>query len=110
MAYLEEHSYIHQDLAARSIQVGDGGVCKVAEFSLARLIKDVSTILPGGTKFPLRWSAPEVLMVSQYSIKSDVWSFGILMYEIITKGALPYPRMDNRYISIIHDMYCVQNL
>ena len=96
MAYLEEHSYIHRDLAARSIQVGDGGVCKVAEFSLAGLIKEDVCILPVGTTFPVRWTAPEVMLFKRFTIKSDVWSFGILMYEIIMKGAMPYPGMENR--------------
>ena len=96
MAYLEEHSYIHRDLAARSIQVGDDGVCKVAEFSLARLIKEDVYTLPVGTMFPVRWTAPEAMLFKQFTIKSDVWSFGILMYEIIMKGAVPYPGMEKR--------------
>jgi fyn-related kinase len=95
MAYLEEHSYIHRDLTAQNIQVGEDRVCKVAEFRLARLIKEDIYNAPGGEKFPLRWTAPEAALYNRYSTKSDVWSFGILIHEIWTKGAIPYPGMEH---------------
>ena len=97
MAYLEEHSYIHRDLAARNILVGDGSVCKVADFGLARVIKEDIYNPREGTKFPIKWTAPEAALYNRYTIKSDVWSYGILMYEIMTKGAMPYPGMSNRF-------------
>lgn len=97
MAYLEEHSYIHRDLAARNILVGDGMVCKVADFGLARVIKEDIYNPREGTKFPIKWTAPEAALYNRYTIKSDVWSYGVLMYEIMTKGAMPYPGMTNKY-------------
>ena len=98
MAYLEEHSYIHRDLAARNILVGEGSVCKIADFGLARVIKEDIYNPREGTKFPIKWTAPEAALFNRYTIKSDVWSYGILIYEIITKGAMPYPGMTNRYM------------
>ena len=104
--FLEEHSYIHRDLAARNILVGDGSVCKVADFGLARVIKEDIYNPREGTKFPIKWTAPEAALYNQYSIKSDVWSYGILMYEIMTKGSMPYPGMSNRCVCHL-DMLCV---
>ena len=98
MAYLEEHSYIHRDLAARNILVGEGSVCKIADFGLARVIKEDIYNPREGTKFPIKWTAPEAALYNRYTIKSDVWSYGVLMYEIMTKGAMPYPGMSNRYV------------
>ena len=98
MAYLEEHSYIHRDLAARNILVGDGNVCKVADFGLARVIKQDIYNPREGTKFPIKWTAPEAALYNRFTIKSDAWSFGILISEVITKGAMPYPGMNNRLV------------
>ena len=98
MAYLEEHSYIHRDLAARSIQVGDGGVYKVAEFSLARKLQEDVYIAQVGSKIPIKWTAPEAALYNRYTIKSDVWSFRIVMSEIMTRGRIPYPGMTNGYV------------
>lgn len=98
MAYLEEHSYIHRDLAARNILVGEGMVCKVADFGLARVIKEDIYNPREGTKFPIKWTAPEAALYNRYTIKSDVWSYGVLMYEIMTKGAMPYPGMTNKEV------------
>ena len=92
MAYLEEHSYIHRDLAARNVLVGEGNVCKVADFGLTRAM---ATYEPTDPNFPIRWTAPEGIFRNQFSIKSDVWSFGILMTEIVTKGDVPYKGLNN---------------
>lgn len=99
MAYLEEHSYIHRDLAARNILVGEGNSCKVADFGLARVIKEDIYSPKEGAKFPIKWTAPEAALYSRFTIKSDVWSFGVLMAEVVTKGAMPYPGMTNRQVS-----------
>lgn len=98
MSYLEEHSYIHRDLAARNILVGEGNVCKVADFGLARVIKEDIYNPREGTKFPIKWTAPEAALYNRFSIKSDVWSFGVTVSEVITKGAMPYPGMNNRQV------------
>ena len=98
MAYLEEHSFIHRDLAARNILVGEGNLCKVADFGLARIIKEDIYSPREGTKFPIKWTAPEAALYNRFTIKSDVWSFGILIFEITTKGAMPYAGMNNRQV------------
>uniref|UniRef100_A0A671KEF6 Fyn related Src family tyrosine kinase n=1 Tax=Sinocyclocheilus anshuiensis TaxID=1608454 RepID=A0A671KEF6_9TELE len=94
MAYLELQNYIHRDLAARNVLVGDNNVCKVADFGLARVIQNVYEAKEG-TKFPVKWTAPEAIHENKFTIKSDVWSFGILLYEIVTFGQMPYPTMTN---------------
>ena len=96
MAYLEEQNIIHRDLAARNILVGEKLICKVANFEMARILDhDGIYEAPSGTKFPIKWTAPEAAMYNKFSIKSDVWSFGIVLYEIITYGRFPYPGMLN---------------
>lgn len=95
MAYLERMNYIHRDLAARNILVGEGNICKVADFGLARLIEDDEYNPHQGAKFPIKWTAPEAALYNKFTIKSDVWSFGILLTELVTKGRVPYPGMAN---------------
>ncbi|XP_058836845.1 uncharacterized protein LOC131693215 [Topomyia yanbarensis] len=95
MAYLESQNYIHRDLAARNVLVGDGNVVKIADFGLARLIKEDEYEARVGARFPIKWTAPEAANYSKFSIKSDVWSFGILLTELVTYGRIPYPGMTN---------------
>ena len=100
MNYLEEHSYIHRDLAARNILVGDVNRCKVADFGLARFLKQDIYIPKEGMMFPIKWIAPEAALYNCFSIKPDVWSFGITAFEIITKGGMPYPGMSNKQVEL----------
>ncbi|XP_017147818.2 uncharacterized protein LOC108159227 isoform X2 [Drosophila miranda] len=95
MAYLESQNYIHRDLAARNVLVGDGNIVKIADFGLARLIKEDEYEARVGARFPIKWKAPEAANYSKFSIKSDVWSFGILLTELVTYGRIPYPGMTN---------------
>jgi fyn-related kinase len=95
MAYLESQNYIHRDLAARNVLVGDNNIVKIADFGLARLIKEDEYEARVGARFPIKWTAPEAANYSRFSIKSDVWSFGILLTELVTYGRIPYPGMTN---------------
>jgi fyn-related kinase len=98
MAYLEQQCYIHRDLAARNILVGENLICKVADFGLARVISEEIYEAHTGAKFPIKWTAPEAILYNRFTIKSDVWSFGILLYEIVTYGRFPYPGMNNQQV------------
>lgn len=97
MAYLESQNYIHRDLAARNVLVGEHNIYKVADFGLARVFKQVDNEdiyeSKHEIKLPVKWTAPEAIRAKKFSIKSDVWSFGILLYEIITYGKIPYSGM-----------------
>ncbi|XP_048842328.1 tyrosine-protein kinase Blk isoform X2 [Brienomyrus brachyistius] len=94
MAYIEKKNYIHRDLRAANILVSETLHCKVADFGLARIIETEYTAQEGA-KFPIKWTAPEAINFGTFSIKTDVWSFGILLTEIITYGRTPYPGMTN---------------
>lgn len=93
MSYLEHQQYIHCDLQARSVVVGEGRVCKIKHFHNARRVSSVT--LPPKTSVPIRWTAPEVFATNEYTIKADVWSFGVVLHEIVTRGERPYNKMTN---------------
>lgn len=95
MAFLEMQNYIHRDLAARNVLVDDNNIVKIADFGLARLIKEDEYEARVGARFPIKWTAPEAANYSKFSIKSDVWSFGIVITELVTYGRTPYPGMNN---------------
>ncbi|XP_025831328.1 tyrosine-protein kinase Btk29A isoform X2 [Agrilus planipennis] len=95
MAYLERHNYIHRDLAARNCLVGSENTVKVADFGLARYVLDDQYTSSGGSKFPIKWAPPEVLNYTRFSSKSDIWAYGVLMWEVFTCGKMPYGRLKN---------------
>ena len=98
MAYLEEKSYVHRDLAARNILLTENLICKVESFSMVRVLSEGIYEAHTGAKFPVKWTAPEAALYNHFTIKSDVWSFGILLYELITYGRFPYPGMNNAQV------------
>nr|XP_006631824.1 PREDICTED: tyrosine-protein kinase ITK/TSK [Lepisosteus oculatus] len=95
MAYLESANFIHRDLAARNCLVGENQVVKVSDFGMARFVLDDQYTSSYGSKFPVKWSAPEVIQYCKFSSKSDVWSFGVLMWEVYSEGKMPYENQSN---------------
>ncbi|GAB1606277.1 tyrosine-protein kinase SRK2-like [Argonauta hians] len=98
MKYLESQQYVHRDLRAANILVAANYTVKVADFGLARLIMDGVYQAQVHTRFPIKWTAPEAAREHRFSVKSDVWSFGVLLYEIITFGRVPYPEYPGRTV------------
>jgi len=93
MQYLAEMSYVHRDLAARNVLVNSQLVCKIADFGLSREISE--SALDGayttrGGKIPVRWTAPEAIAFRKFTSSSDAWSFGIVMWEVMSYGERPY--------------------
>ena len=99
MVYLEEKNYIHCDLAARNILVGDNGTIKIGDFGLMLLNDSSDQLNRDDAPFALKWLAPEVITEANFTTKSDVWSFGIFLFELITYGKTPYSGMTNKEAS-----------
>jgi len=94
MAYLSSKKVVHRDLAARNVLVTENNICKVADFGFSRdiMIDNIYERKSEG-RLPIRWMAPESLYDNIYTTKTDVWSYGVLMWEIATLGSTPYPGM-----------------
>ncbi|XP_067030254.1 fibroblast growth factor receptor-like isoform X2 [Acropora muricata] len=100
MSYLCLRKVVHRDLAARNVLVGERKTCKITDFGMARDVQE-ENIYERKTKgrLPVKWTAYESLLYGQYTTKSDVWSYGVVLYEISTIGGSPYPRMEGRKIA-----------
>uniref|UniRef100_A0A4W6DLG3 Ephrin type-A receptor 7 n=1 Tax=Lates calcarifer TaxID=8187 RepID=A0A4W6DLG3_LATCA len=98
MRYLSDMGYVHRDLAARNILVNSNLVCKVSDFGLSRVIDDdpEAVYTTTGGKIPVRWTAPEAIQYRKFTSASDVWSYGIVMWEVMSYGERPYWDMSNQ--------------
>ncbi|KAL7833053.1 hypothetical protein SRHO_G00300710 [Serrasalmus rhombeus] len=100
MKYLSDMNYVHRDLAARNILVNGNLECKVSDFGLSRVLEDYpeGTYTTSGGKIPIRWTAPEAIAYRKFTSASDVWSFGIVMWEVMASGERPYWDMSNHEV------------
>ncbi|UJR34889.1 hypothetical protein I4U23_027668 [Adineta vaga] len=98
MLYLEQRNIIHRDLATRNCLIGDNDILKVADFGLTKLTECGQYNGNKKTIFATRWAAPEVINTLKYTSRSDVWSYGITLWEIYSIGQRPYGNLDNRTI------------
>ncbi|KAM8826964.1 ephrin type-A receptor 7 isoform 2-T2 [Synchiropus picturatus] len=98
MRYLSDMGYVHRDLAARNILVNSNLVCKVSDFGLSRVIDDdpAAVYTTSGGKIPVRWTAPEAIQYRKFTSASDAWSYGIVMWEVMSYGERPYWDMSNQ--------------
>ena len=93
MAYLESQHCIHRDLGARNVLVGEGNTVKIGGFGLAYFLVDDDQYLAREEYLPVKWTAPEAALFNRFTIKSDVWSFGVFLTELVMHGREPYPEI-----------------
>ncbi|CAJ0582416.1 unnamed protein product, partial [Mesorhabditis spiculigera] len=92
LEYLSQKGFVHRDVAARNILVSNRTEVKIGDFGLTRYIySESSQYVSKGGRLPLKWMSPEAIRHYEFSTKSDVWSFGVLLFEVITLGGSPYP-------------------
>lgn len=94
MDFLEEKNCIHRDLAARNCLVGENNVIKISDFGMSRE-EEMYVVSDGMKQIPIKWTAPEALNYGKYTSLCDVWSFGVLMWEVFSAGTTPYQGMTN---------------
>uniref|UniRef100_A0A4W3IK66 receptor protein-tyrosine kinase n=1 Tax=Callorhinchus milii TaxID=7868 RepID=A0A4W3IK66_CALMI len=112
MNFLSSKNCIHRDLAARNILLTHGRVAKICDFGLARDIRnDSNYVVKGNARLPVKWMAPESIFDCVYTFESDVWSYGILLWEIFSLGSSPYPGIpvDNNFYKMIKEGYRMLN-
>ncbi|CAH3173609.1 unnamed protein product, partial [Porites lobata] len=95
MNHLAENNFVHRDLAARNVLVGHDNQIKVSDFGLMKQIYEDVCHSEKSKRPPAKWMAPESLYQGVYTTKSDVWSFGVVLWEMATLGGVPYPTLTN---------------
>ncbi|XP_032428600.1 mast/stem cell growth factor receptor kita isoform X2 [Xiphophorus hellerii] len=108
MEFLASKNCIHRDLAARNILLTQGRVAKICDFGLARdITTDSNYVVKGNARLPVKWMSPESIFECVYTFESDVWSYGILLWEIFSLGNSPYPGMpvDAKFYKQIKEGY-----
>ncbi|CDQ91128.1 unnamed protein product [Oncorhynchus mykiss] len=114
MAYLSERKFVHRDLATRNCLVGEEMVVKIADFGLSRNIYSADYYKANeNDAIPIRWMPPESIFYNRYTTESDVWAYGVLLWEIFSHGMQPYYGMAHEeviyYVRDGHILACPEN-
>ncbi|KAJ7358888.1 hypothetical protein OS493_020726 [Desmophyllum pertusum] len=107
MEYLAKKGFIHRDLAARNILVGEKKIAKIADFGLTRHVYEEKMYqAKRNRKLPLKWMSIEAIFDQTFTAQSDVWAFGVVLWELVTLGGTPYPTIDNKeLLRLLKDGY-----
>ncbi|ROT61155.1 putative high affinity nerve growth factor receptor-like, partial [Penaeus vannamei] len=99
MEYLSSQHFVHRDLACRNCLVGENLCVKISDFGMSRDVYTCDYYKVGGSRMlPVRWMAPESIMYGKFTLESDVWSFGVVLWEIYSFGKQPYYGNSNEHV------------